>query len=313
MIILQAAQEKIRALQFSPDGRALAAPCSKVVQLWHHPFGGPPASVLEHQGVAAIRFTPDGRRLLFCGPPVGIADLSSRKVTAVPLGPEARHTCCDLSPDGRALVIVQIPRPDPEAVATSGIINAWLDVKARLTCWPTADPRSCLWSVDADGKILDPPLFLPGGERFVSLERRRDGARFFVTRDSASGTVRSAVCAAYTVLDNPVLSPDGRLIACREGVQIAVYRVDALGEALVTLANDNPKQITGAAFHPSGRYLAASSNDATVKLYDTATWKLDRAFAWGIGRLKSVAFSPDGMLAAAGGDGGKIVVWDVDP
>ena len=55
-----------------------------------------------------------------------------------------------------------------------------------------------------------------------------------------------------------------------------------------------------------------SSNDATVKFYDTETWQMTQAFDWGIGRLRSVAFSPDGMLAAAGGDKGKVVVWDVD-
>ncbi len=49
-----------------------------------------------------------------------------------------------------------------------------------------------------------------------------------------------------------------------------------------------------------------------MKLYDVSTWKLGQAFDWGIGRVLSVAFSPDGMLAAAGGDKGKIVVWDVD-
>jgi WD40 repeat protein len=58
--------------------------------------------------------------------------------------------------------------------------------------------------------------------------------------------------------------------------------------------------------------LAATSNDATVKLYDAATWKMVRAFDWDVGRLRSIAFSPDGMLPAAGGDKGKIVVWDVD-
>jgi hypothetical protein len=49
-----------------------------------------------------------------------------------------------------------------------------------------------------------------------------------------------------------------------------------------------------------------------VKLYDTATWAAVEVLNRDIVRLRSVAFSPDGMLAAAGGDKGKIVVWDVD-
>ena len=92
----------------------------------------------------------------------------------------------------------------------------------------------------------------------------------------------------------------------------AVFRADDLGADPTKFRNDNRKEFTGLAFHPSGRYLAATSNDATVKLYDTAAWKLARSFDWAIGRLRSVAFSLDGMLAAAGGDKGQIVVWDVD-
>jgi WD40 repeat protein len=76
--------------------------------------------------------------------------------------------------------------------------------------------------------------------------------------------------------------------------------------------NDTRKHFTGIAFHPSRRYLAATSNDETVKLYDTTTWEVARTFTWDIGRMRSVAFSPDGTLAAAGSDKGKVVVWDVD-
>src|SRR5205823_1500020 len=78
------------------------------------------------------------------------------------------------------------------------------------------------------------------------------------------------------------------------------------------LKNDNRKHFTGIAFHPSGRYLAATSNDETVKLYDTTTWDVARTFTWDIGKMRSVCFSPDGTLAAAGSDKGKVVVWDVD-
>jgi WD40 repeat protein len=76
--------------------------------------------------------------------------------------------------------------------------------------------------------------------------------------------------------------------------------------------NENSHQFTGIAFHPSGRYLAATSNDATVKLYDTTTWQVAKTYTWDIGRMRSIAFSPDGTLAAAGSDTGKVVVWDVD-
>ena len=37
-----------------------------------------------------------------------------------------------------------------------------------------------------------------------------------------------------------------------------------------------------------------------------------KSFKWGIGKLHSVAFSPDGTLGAAGGDKGQVALWDVD-
>jgi WD40 repeat protein len=71
------------------------------------------------------------------------------------------------------------------------------------------------------------------------------------------------------------------------------------------------KYFTAVSFHPTHNWLAATSNDETVKFYDTETWGLAKTFAFKIGRMRSIAFSPDGTLAAAGSDTGQVVIWDV--
>ena len=98
----------------------------------------------------------------------------------------------------------------------------------------------------------------------------------------------------------------------RGGISIWTWDAALLDQRPKQLKGESRQHLTNIAFHPSGRYLAVTSNDTTVKLYDTATWQLAKTFTWNIGRLRSIAFSPDGLLAAAGSDSGKIVVWDVD-
>jgi WD40 repeat protein len=153
--------------------------------------------------------------------------------------------------------------------------------------------------------------FLPPGERFV------------VAEGLPSGTIRldlfTTACRRVHSLDVPfrmihqlAASADGRLLAALSGRKVLVWALAALESPPVTVSSTTRLALTGVAFHPSGKYLAVTGNDATVKLYDVRTWSLLQTFAWDVGRLRSVAFSPDGCLAAAGSDGGQIVVWDVD-
>jgi WD40 repeat protein len=85
----------------------------------------------------------------------------------------------------------------------------------------------------------------------------------------------------------------------------------AIGEQ-VAAVRQKQKCFLGLAFTPDGRYLGTVSNEDTVKLWDTSSWRLAREYAWQIGGLKCLAFSQDGMLAAAGSDKKKIIVWDMD-
>jgi WD40 repeat protein len=108
------------------------------------------------------------------------------------------------------------------------------------------------------------------------------------------------------------LAPDSRTLVTCTANGLRVWNANDLKAKPKEVRNDTRIHFTGIAFHPSGKYLAATSNDETVKLYDTQTWEVTRTFTWKIGRMRSIAFSPDGTLAAAGSDSGKVVIWDVD-
>jgi WD40 repeat protein len=48
-----------------------------------------------------------------------------------------------------------------------------------------------------------------------------------------------------------------------------------------------------------------------VRLWDAASGRALSAYDWRIGPVSSLAFAPDGLRAAAGGNG-AICVWDLE-
>jgi WD40 repeat protein len=131
-------------------------------------------------------------------------------------------------------------------------------------------------------------------------------------RSPSDGKLAGIVPLPGRTVEQLLFSPDGACLVIRGGPSMLVWDAKDLTQKPRKVPISRRGHGTGIAFHPSGRYLAATSNDATVKLYDTSTWEVTRTFTWEIGRMRSIAFSPDGTLAAAGSDKGQVVVWDVD-
>jgi len=288
---------------FSPDGRGLVVATQNGLRIWRN-FASTdePITLYDLIYVWNVQFTPDGKRMFAANSEIHLVDLKTMSTQVVPLW-DGSGAFFGLSSSGEQLVVGQTVH-GPKNKDTDTPTMAARKVKGK---------GAFLWTRDV-GTWFTPPLFLPGDKEFVRLELplKSSGWRI-VTHSAKTGEeVRSSgTLKAYP--GESVLSPDGSLLAGFDGLWVRVYPVNQpSGEPLATIKNDNKKRFTGIAFHPSEKYLAATSNDATVKLYDTTTWQVAKTFTWNIGRMRSIAFSPDGMLAAAGSDTGKVVVWDVD-
>jgi WD40 repeat protein len=308
MIVLRGRPKRIDRIGFSPDGTTLAAPSyAGTLQLWRGPpFDGPAELHPEAGYVLDVQFAPPGGRLLLGGGQPRVYDPGRRHTTPLPAWNGYWHFA--VQPDGQRFVLAGNNSPS-------------IPPTFRIACRPTAAPAddAAAWTLTVPGAVWSRPVFLADGARFVLVEADQSTTyrwyRYrFVIRSAATGEIDAEVrpLADDTHPYGLTASPDGRWLATLRATRIPVYDTADLSRPAVELRNDNRREFTGLAFHPSGRYLAATSNDATVKLYDTASWQLAKTFTWDVGRMRCIAFSPDGTLAAAGSDTGKVVVWDVD-
>ncbi|VTT98003.1 wd-repeat protein : WD repeat protein OS=Streptomyces sviceus ATCC 29083 GN=SSEG_01371 PE=4 SV=2: WD40: WD40 [Gemmataceae bacterium] len=180
----------------------------------------------------------------------------------------------------------------------------------------TRKSKSPVWSVpvysEATRGIWVCMEFLPGEERFFVTENHGNTRTRVSVRALETGELVAAARFPQRETLGLAVSPNGERAVVVSEMSLFVYDPSNLKAAPRKVKNDNRKHFTAVAFHPSNRYLAATSNDQTVKLYDTTTWTVAKTYTWDVGRMRSVAFSPDGTLAAAGSDTGKVVVWDVD-
>ena len=320
MRILTSRRIQLQQLVFSPDGQHLAGfgfgfSSLSVAPLWRLNAGELPAQTLfgnePGSSVYAIAFTSDGRGLLTArGGDWVVNDLSG----GLPMRDEPLTVLrpSEVSSDARVAVLSEVH-------GDFGVLRVRI-VERRASGW--AD----LWQRDIRSEEAVDGVEADTWEGFSSLRLTPDGRRllicFSTTDDTGSGRFirvldtntgadvftwrgRSAVEAT-----DGVIGRNGQIVFGR-GRALTIFD-PARPDAPLTRANSSRKHFTAAAFSPDGKLLATTSNDATVTMWDTATWEPIRQYAWDIGRLRAVAFAPDGLTCAAGSDSGQVVLFDVD-
>ncbi|MFO0825560.1 MAG: WD40 repeat domain-containing protein [Gemmataceae bacterium] len=105
-------------------------------------------------------------------------------------------------------------------------------------------------------------------------------------------------------------SPSGKQLGVIVDGMLRVW--DVKTTKLLWDAEDAKAHATDLAYHPTGNTIAIARSDGAAVFLDATSGKLQKRYDWKVGQLNSIAFSPDGLTCAAGGEKGQVVVWDVD-
>jgi WD40 repeat protein len=312
---LQATTRRIAAgLSFGPDGRLLAS-SSGGVDVWDLATGGHTfLPCLPSSGLFACVCDPLGRWFYLSEPGNGcrVLDFTGAVRQPLPGDPADRHVVSlALAADGSRVLVSR----------GGGTTN-------RLECW-AVDGGVLVpgWAV-RDGQPVDPRgpftphqgwfsravAFSPDGRTVATTESR---SSFWIKptgalREAASGELRKTLALLGDCLrTHMIFTPDGAtLLAWGEGL-IEFWDV-ATGRRAGTLRHPGRAHFHGLAIHPSGQFFLTAGGDSRARYWDLASRQTIQSFKWPVGKLHSLALSPDGTLAAAGSDKGQIVVWDVD-
>lgn len=148
--------------------------------------------------------------------------------------------------------------------------------------------------------------FVPGASAVVALDVV---SRCAAGWDYATGTKRFRVPVVGAALA-VACSPDGAVIAVGSGGGVEL--LDAAGKRTGRGEIPGTATVTDLAFAPDGRQLLVAAGTPRLTVLDPRTGATTRAFDFGVDKAFAVAIAPDGLTAAVGGMGGRVVTFDLD-
>jgi WD40 repeat protein len=327
----------------SPDGKTLAVPQGPAVLLVDLASGRVTATLEGHgKWVGFVAFSPDGTRLAMVvdGNTVQVWDLLARLVLyRVRCGPGgATQDSVAFSPDGKLLAA-----PDGEGIklcdAKSGEETAILQghrgtVHALAWC-----PQGTLLASAGSDKTVriwdtssrqEQRVYRGHTAPILSLAWRKDGARL-VAGDSAcvlkwwdaSQDTRARALGHLDNISALTFTADGRsVLAAATPGGIRGWHATT-GRPTVDLPLQVAKRVEYplqyVAFGPRGRLYAgpAAEDPSLVRVWEVASGREVTTLRGHRGRVRTLAFSPDGRLLASAakeeGKAGDLFVWTLPP
>ncbi len=197
----------------------------------------------------------------------------------------------------------------PRSVAfapTTDPLHAWLGVTGqKLTLWNQYTKEQIVTPEEGNYRGV---AFGPDGTTVTSIEYHAHAICVW--------NVKPFRVLFYTDLKgintfgngSVAMMPDGERVIVAAGTLVRCVPING-GKGWDTVTRKPPLEIT---LHPTGRTLLVADGSRRVTAYDTDNGQASAQYDWGIGRVGCVTYSPDGTLAAAGGEKGQVVVWDAE-
>jgi eukaryotic-like serine/threonine-protein kinase len=295
--------ESVSGLAFDPSGRRLASASEdrtvKILDTVTQPEFSPLDSQFEH--VNSVAISPDGKSLVAAGPGAfEVWDVGDAPVARTRRQASGFSSRVVYSPDGKLLAFAYGGREGAPGeltiwntqtwgqLRTVGAIQSWLPIAfssdGAYLAWGKGNGNIGLWDLhrneEASPLLADTPniKYLAFGPLSRSLAILTGGLDFQTLRPVA-GEVQIWDFAARRKLKT--LTPE-------------------------------PRVLSGLAFSPNGRWLAAGDADGSIHLWDTATWQEQPPLRGHSKEVSAIVFTPDSGHLASSDNGGAIKIWDLE-
>ncbi|KAI9855954.1 MAG: TOR complex subunit lst8 [Vezdaea acicularis] len=106
------------------------------------------------------------------------------------------------------------------------------------------------------------------------------------------------------------ISPDKRWLAAAGKTSVKLYDIKSTNPNAVLTFDGHTNNITGVAFHCEGKWMVTSSEDCTVKIWDTRTGTIQRNYTHDK-PVNDVVIHPNQGELISCDRGGNIKVWDL--